>query len=467
MKKYKIMEQKKGSAFKNTSKEIKIIKNNQRGLAPKTKTDLSLNRMFSYTETQKYKNTICNIDIQNKNLKSKTKMVKCSGKSKMYRYNDTIANKRNKEEIQSNIKKQYLKEIKIIKNDLINNPTNLKNFIKDKKNKKTCILKKPKSCSKHNKNLQNESKNESQSLSSIHTRKDSNKNNFKFSSIEEISCDNDFQEFLLLNKIDKKSEKYLSSLRYPLEINNLQTNFENYIDTLQKVVSNIFQPSKENDNNSKKVFAMGSIHLEKRSEQRSSSLNKKVDLKRIKVPDNNKNKNKRKRGNQFNNDRKKLQFRSEERDINNIRDKTNKYLVKNVILSKEFKKKSANKKNDESIHNEHRLFIPQSSNSDSHSSNLSYVGSTNDRENANDLDGLNLKETIYLPNEKIRLFHINPLDWQFQQDSFIIKQNTESDEENGIDFSSSFDVLLNITLKIWWEEYIPFNLFNQLNPTTK
>jgi hypothetical protein len=88
--------------------------------------------------------------------------------------------------------------------------------------------------------------------------------------------------------------------------------------------------------------------------------------------------------------------------------------------------------------------------------------STKGTENVDDLDiNLNLMSR---PMIKKRLYLLDPSMWKFdvEEAKKTIKSQTDSNQSNEMVTNGSVNTLCLVLTKLWWEEYIPFDLFNNL-----
>lgn len=87
---------------------------------------------------------------------------------------------------------------------------------------------------------------------------------------------------------------------------------------------------------------------------------------------------------------------------------------------------------------------------------------TKDTENIDDLDSnFCQKPTNFLRN---RLHILDPRQWEFdlKEAKRTIRSQTDSNQSNEMMRNGSKNALCSVLSKLWWEEYIPFDLFNNL-----
>lgn len=86
--------------------------------------------------------------------------------------------------------------------------------------------------------------------------------------------------------------------------------------------------------------------------------------------------------------------------------------------------------------------------------------------NLEDLDGNVLAMSLNFT--KKRLFLVDPKQWVFSVENAkqVIKMQTDSNQSNEL-VASGAEPLHSVLIKLWWEEYIPFDLFNHLSHREK
>ena len=434
MKKYKIMD------VNRNSSNTKFAKNGEDGTGSPVSISSDEKRRAiakeKETQTALKNRQISKLSDLDVNRQKNEKMC-ISPKKKI----EIIQNQENLEKNEKkNLRANYLKKLEFIKNDFLNDVT----FERIKK--QDCF-----------KSLCGKNLDPDKNLKLKLPNNTNKKNEFI------IELDNKFENNQTMRKFFDNSKKYIHSLKNPLQTQILQENFEGYMNSLWSILNFNEFPKSENIKTEMKDYSLETIHLEKRGSEefQNSQVGKESfpkNLHKTLLSNAKSKKNKFFLTKPF-------KFKSQERNIivmNNEPLQTN--LENNA---KSLEQQNQYLQINKSLETEHRL----DSNIEGYHpfKLLHYLDSTNDREENEDLDNLRTLDIFSKWTEKKRLFHLDPKHWKFKVSRANRDYKNQTASEDNYHFScvSPLEALNQVLAKLWWEEYIPFYLFNHLTSKEK